>query len=48
LNHWREGKGADLGIGNAPSGNADWTFAGNAGSYRSKRLRVLVRFKEPE
>lgn len=43
LNHWREGKGADLGIGNQPSGNPDWTFAGNAGSYVAKRLRVLVR-----
>jgi len=48
LNHWSEGKGADLGIGNAPTGNPDWTFAGNAGSYRSKRLRVIVRCKQPE
>jgi sialate O-acetylesterase len=45
LNHWREGKGADLGIGNQPSGNADWTFAGNAGSYHAKRLRVFVHCK---
>jgi sialate O-acetylesterase len=43
LNHWREGSHADLGIGNQPSGNPDWTFAGNAGSYAAKRLRVLVR-----
>jgi sialate O-acetylesterase len=45
VNHWREGKGADLGIGNRPSENTDWTFAGNAGSYQAKRLRVLVHFK---
>jgi sialate O-acetylesterase len=45
LNHWREGSHADLGIGNQPTGNPDWTFAGNAGSYQVKRLRVLVRCK---
>jgi len=47
LNHWSMGAGADLGIGNQPAGNPatnpDWTFAGNAGSYLTKRLRVLVR-----
>jgi sialate O-acetylesterase len=42
LNHWGEGSKADLGIGNQPQGNPDWTFAGNAGSYVAKRLRVLV------
>jgi sialate O-acetylesterase len=45
LNHWREGTRADLGIGNQPAANPDWTFAGNAGTYLSKRLRVLVRLK---
>ncbi|HWX21467.1 MAG TPA: sialate O-acetylesterase [Candidatus Binatia bacterium] len=45
LNHWREGSGADLGIGNQPKGNPDWTFASNAGSYETKRLRILVRCK---
>jgi sialate O-acetylesterase len=45
LNHWREGGRADLGIGNQPRGNPDWTFAGNAGSFTAKRLRVLVRWK---
>lgn len=43
INHWGEGKGADLGIGNQPTGNPDWTFVANAGSYSAKRLRVLVR-----
>jgi sialate O-acetylesterase len=45
VNHWSAGKGADIGIGNQTSGNPDWTFAGNAGSYKAKRLRVLVRPK---
>jgi sialate O-acetylesterase len=45
LNHWREGSRADLGIGNQPAENTDWTFAGNAGSYQMKRLRVLVHCK---
>lgn len=45
LNHWREGQGADVGIGNAATGNPDWTFAGNAGNYKVKRLRVFVRCK---
>ncbi len=45
LNHWREGKSADLGIGNQGTGNSDWTFAGNAWSYAAGRLRVLVRCK---
>ncbi|HUD49241.1 MAG TPA: sialate O-acetylesterase [Candidatus Baltobacteraceae bacterium] len=43
VNHWSEGSHADLGIGNQPTGSPDWTFAGNAGNYKSARLRVLVR-----
>jgi sialate O-acetylesterase len=45
INHWKEGSQADLGIGNQPTGYPDWTYAGNAGSYQAKRLRVLVRCK---
>jgi sialate O-acetylesterase len=45
INHWREGGGSDLGIGNAPTGNPDWTFAANGDSYASKRLRVFVHLK---
>jgi sialate O-acetylesterase len=45
VNHWKEGSRADLGIGNQPTGNPDWTFAGNASAYQAKRLRVLVRCK---
>lgn len=45
INHWSMGNGADVGIGNQGKGNPDWTFAGNAGSYKARRLRVLVRPK---
>jgi len=45
INHWRQGNGADLGIGNRSRDNPDWTFSGSAGSYRTKRLRVLVHCK---
>lgn len=45
LNHWVDGAKADIGIGNQAQGNPDWTFAANAGSYKSKRLRVLVHSK---
>jgi sialate O-acetylesterase len=45
INHWVGGKKADLGIGNAPTGNPDWTFSANAGKYPAKRLLVFVRCK---
>jgi sialate O-acetylesterase len=45
INHWREGEHADIGIGNAPTNSPDWTFAANAESYTTKRLRVYVRVK---
>lgn len=45
LNQWRSGSRADLGIGNRPGKDADWTFAGNAGSYKAKRLRILVHLR---
>ena len=43
INHWIEGTNADLGIGNQPTANPDWTFAANAASYHIKRLRILVQ-----
>ncbi len=43
LNHWRQGETADIGIGNRGEGHPDWTFAGNAAGYSTRRLRVLVR-----
>ena len=45
INDWKTGNGADIGIGNQPQANPDWTFAQNAGSYQYKRLRILVHFK---
>jgi len=45
INHWREGSRADLGIGNQSKNQPDWTFSGNAESYKARRLRVLVRLK---
>jgi sialate O-acetylesterase len=43
INHWKEGPKADVGIGNQPTGNSDWTFAANAAAYKTKRLRVFIR-----
>lgn len=43
VNHWSQGEQADIGIGNRSESHPDWTFAGNAHTYLSRRLRVLVR-----
>jgi hypothetical protein len=43
INHWSQGSKADIGIGNQGNGNPDWTFAGNAGSYKKKKIKILVR-----
>jgi len=32
----------DLGIGNSPEGNPDWTFEGNAGDYAVRTLQALI------
>jgi sialate O-acetylesterase len=45
INHWSEGAHADVGIGNQPTNNPDWTFAANAGSYKVMRLQVFVHFR---
>jgi sialate O-acetylesterase len=45
INHWREGAKADIGLGNQAKGSPDWTFSANAGSYQTKRLRVMVRVR---
>ena len=42
LNRWWD-TAVDVGIGNSPEGNPDYTFRGNAGQYRIKRMMVLVR-----
>ncbi len=46
INNWKSGSGADLGIGTRAAKELDWTFAANAGSYLTKRLRVLVLPKQ--
>lgn len=43
INQWRSGDNADIGIGNSNGETRDWTFAKNANSYRSKRLRIYVQ-----
>jgi len=45
INNWKNGAGADIGIGNSEGQTRDWTFTGNARGYSLKRLRVLVRPK---
>jgi sialate O-acetylesterase len=43
INHWGAAGAVDIGIGNAPTGNADWTFAKNASDYTLRRLTVMVK-----
>lgn len=43
LNNWASGPKADVGIGNSPQGNPDYTFRANAEEHQLKRLMVLVR-----
>ncbi|MGI9243080.1 MAG: hypothetical protein ACR2RV_19945, partial [Verrucomicrobiales bacterium] len=44
FNRWAGlGGAADIGIGNRPISQPDWTYAQNAGGFEVKRLQVLVR-----
>ena len=43
FNRWGPKGTCELGIGNSPTGNPDWTFRQNARQYVLKRLTVLVR-----
>jgi len=44
LNNWSTGPKTEVGIGNCPTGNPDYTFSGvTADTYELKRLFVLVR-----
>jgi sialate O-acetylesterase len=45
INHWGQRQTADIGIGNQPRDNPDWTFAGNAGAHQHMRLQVMVRYR---
>jgi hypothetical protein len=40
-NRWGGGVG-ELGIGNQPTGNPDWTFSNNVNAYTKRTLQVLV------
>jgi sialate O-acetylesterase len=46
FNRWGPGGTCEMGIGNSPQGNPDWTFTSNAASYETRRLTVLVRIDE--
>lgn len=43
FNGWGVSGTDDLGIGNRPTGDKDWTFAANAAGYSAKKLVILVR-----
>jgi len=43
FNRWGPGGACELGLGNCPQGNPDWTFANNAAQYMLRRLTVLVQ-----
>ena len=43
INMWKSGPNADLGIGNSPGGNKDWTFTKSASQCSVKRLRIFVK-----
>jgi hypothetical protein len=44
INRWNDANTpVDIGIGNNPDGNPDWTFTVNGNSYTTKRLEVLVK-----
>lgn len=43
INRWNANTAVDIGIGNNPDGNPDWTFKVNGKSYTTKRLEVLVK-----
>ncbi|MGB3118138.1 MAG: autotransporter-associated beta strand repeat-containing protein, partial [Verrucomicrobiales bacterium] len=45
-NNWR-GASGDLGIGSQATGNPDYTFANNLGSYSVKRMAILVHESTP-
>ena len=48
FNHFNaSGTPCDLGIGPAPKGEPDWTFARNAASFQARRLSVWVKPREP-
>ena len=47
VNHWAPGKNVetDIGIGNAPSGNPDWSFSKAGKYYKSAYMLILIKIK---
>lgn len=43
VNHFAGGGPMDIGMGNQPTGEPDWTFAANAGSFDTRTLTVFAR-----
>jgi sialate O-acetylesterase len=43
LNRWGPPGPCEMGLGNNPEGQPDWTFTANAAKYTLRRLTVLVR-----
>lgn len=42
-NRWAQNSGDDdVGIGNQPAGNPDWTFAQTAGGYTTRKLQAVI------
>ena len=42
-NHWIMGKNSEVGIGNQPKNNPDWTFSNSGKNYKSADILVLVQ-----
>jgi sialate O-acetylesterase len=42
-NRWSSGGNSDMGFGNQPTGNPDWTFAQNSASFATRRLEVYIK-----
>ncbi len=42
FNNFRSGKNADVGIGNQPKGEPDWTFSGSAKNYKNGVMIIAV------
>lgn len=48
FSNFSAGKSCDLGIGNCPSGNMDWTFSGAGKNWKSAQLLIVGQFDKFE
>ncbi|MFT5527385.1 MAG: hypothetical protein ACI9HK_005367, partial [Pirellulaceae bacterium] len=46
-NNWNNATVSDLGIGNSPAGELDWTIAANGSTYTARSIQVFVRPADP-